>query len=213
MISAKLRWVSAEPTSTVPGMVQKKASGWRYSEQNTMVISPLTKNTQNRQEASWPASYASLTPPWMLTDRMCPPSGGPVSLVVAPVSRRSCGAALDPKQPAVQRKTGHSCGEERPERLQPPSDPGACALADVKPFGDSELRPLVGHARSGTDSARTGRPRQRRPMGAFAVLVLGRAAWSADRIGAVYDAGKWSAGAGLRPSSASASRGARGLPG
>ena len=27
--SGKLRWVSAGPTSTVPGMVQKKASGWR----------------------------------------------------------------------------------------------------------------------------------------------------------------------------------------
>ncbi len=27
--SAKLRWTSAGPTSTAPGMVQKKTSGWR----------------------------------------------------------------------------------------------------------------------------------------------------------------------------------------
>ena len=66
MTSAKLRCVSAGPTSTVPGMVQKKASGWRYSQQNRMVISPLTKKAPNSQDAS----CASLKPPCVPTDRM-----------------------------------------------------------------------------------------------------------------------------------------------
>ena len=48
---------------------------------------------------------------------------------------------------------------------------------------------------------------------AIAVFVLGRAAWSADRIGAIYDAGQWSAGSGIKSTNASASRAPPGHPG
>ncbi len=50
----------------MPGIVQKNASGWRYSQQNRIVISPLMKNTPNSHEAS----SASLRPPRVPTDRM-----------------------------------------------------------------------------------------------------------------------------------------------
>ena len=64
--SAKLRCASAGPTSTVPGMVQKKPSGCRYSQLNRMVIKPLMKNTPKTHEAS----SASDSPPRVPTDRM-----------------------------------------------------------------------------------------------------------------------------------------------
>ena len=64
--SAKLRCASAGPTSTVPGMVQKKASGCRYSAQKRIVTIPLTKKTPNSHEAS----CASLRPPRVPTARM-----------------------------------------------------------------------------------------------------------------------------------------------
>ena len=66
MTSGKLRCASAGPTSTVPGIVQKKASGWRYNQQKKMVISPLMKKTPKIQEAR----SASLNPPRVPTDRM-----------------------------------------------------------------------------------------------------------------------------------------------
>ena len=47
-------------------MVQKNASGCRYSQQNKMLISPLMKNTPKIHDASW----ASLRPPRVPTDRM-----------------------------------------------------------------------------------------------------------------------------------------------
>ena len=47
-------------------MVQKKASGCRYSQQNRMLISPLTKNTPKIHDDS----SASLKPPRVPTDRM-----------------------------------------------------------------------------------------------------------------------------------------------
>ena len=43
---------SAGPTSTVPGMVQKKASGCRYSQQASTVSTPLRKNTPKIHDAS-----------------------------------------------------------------------------------------------------------------------------------------------------------------
>ena len=47
-------------------MVQKKASGWRYSQQKKMLMSPLTKNTPKIHDAS----SASLKPPRVPTDKM-----------------------------------------------------------------------------------------------------------------------------------------------
>ena len=57
--SAKVRWPSAGPTRTVPGMVQKNASGWRYAKQKAMLMSPLMKNAPNSHDAR----SASLSPP------------------------------------------------------------------------------------------------------------------------------------------------------
>jgi len=49
--SAKLRCPSAGPTSTAPGIVQKKTSGWRYSSEKPMLSSPFRKKLPNSQEA------------------------------------------------------------------------------------------------------------------------------------------------------------------
>ena len=40
------------PTTTVPGIVQKKASGCRYSQEAVMVRMPLTKKAPKSQEAN-----------------------------------------------------------------------------------------------------------------------------------------------------------------
>lgn len=64
--SAALSRTGVGPTSAVPGIVQKKASGWRCSQQNPMVVSPWTKKAPNSQQAS----CASLNPPSMPTARM-----------------------------------------------------------------------------------------------------------------------------------------------
>ena len=46
------RWPRAGPTRTVPGIVQKNASGWRYSQHAATVSTPLRKKTPNIHDAS-----------------------------------------------------------------------------------------------------------------------------------------------------------------
>jgi hypothetical protein len=65
-ISAKLARASAGPRRTVPGMVQKNTSGWRYFKQNAIESSPLRKKAPKIHDAI----CASLKPPRDPTARM-----------------------------------------------------------------------------------------------------------------------------------------------
>jgi len=64
--SGKLRCVSAGPTSTAPGMLQRKTSGCRYASDSVMLITPFRKNAANTHEAR----SVSLNPPRAPTERM-----------------------------------------------------------------------------------------------------------------------------------------------
>jgi hypothetical protein len=77
--SGQRRWASAGPTSTVPGIVQKKASGCRYSAQASTVSSPLRKNTPKIQDAS----SAGDRPPAVPTARIT--ATGPVAEKMSPI--------------------------------------------------------------------------------------------------------------------------------
>ena len=78
--SAQLRWPSAGPTSTVPGIVQKKTSGCRYSVQKSRVISPLRKNEPKIHDDR----SDSLKPPRAPTARMI--ATGPEAAKMKPIT-------------------------------------------------------------------------------------------------------------------------------
>ena len=77
--SAKLRWPSAGPTSTVPGIVQKNASGCRYSQQASTVSRPLRKNTPKIQDASSAGERRPAVPTARIT------ATGPVAEKIMPI--------------------------------------------------------------------------------------------------------------------------------
>jgi hypothetical protein len=64
----------------VPGIVQKKASGLRYSQQAASVSKPFRKKAPKIQEAS----SACDSPPRVPTDRMT--ATGPVAAKMKPMS-------------------------------------------------------------------------------------------------------------------------------
>ncbi len=76
----KLRCPSAGPTSTVPGIVQKNASGCRYSQQNSSVTRPLRKNEPKTHEAR----SDSDNPPRVPTARIT--ATGPVAAKMKPIT-------------------------------------------------------------------------------------------------------------------------------
>ena len=78
----KLRCSSAGPTSTAPGMLQRKTSGWRYASEKPMLIRPLTKKAAKIHEAM----SDSDRPPRVPTERMI--ATGPV------VAKRNATTAL-----------------------------------------------------------------------------------------------------------------------
>lgn len=78
--SGHRRWPRAGPTSTVPGIVQKNASGWRYTQHATTVSRPFRKNTPNTHDAS----SAGERPPWVPTARMT--ATGPVAAKIRPIT-------------------------------------------------------------------------------------------------------------------------------
>ena len=78
--SGHVRWPRAGPTRTVPGIVQKKASGWRYSQQASTVSTPLRKKTPKTHDAS----SACDRPPWVPTARIT--ATGPVAAKIRPIS-------------------------------------------------------------------------------------------------------------------------------
>ena len=77
--SGHARWPSAGPTRTVPGIVQKKASGPRYTQHAITVSAPLRKKTPNTHDAS----SACDRPPWVPTARIT--ATGPVAAKIRPM--------------------------------------------------------------------------------------------------------------------------------
>ena len=77
--SGHRRWPRAGPTRTVPGIVQKKASGWRYTQHAATVSTPLRKKTPNTHDAS----SACVRPPWVPTARIT--ATGPVAAKISPM--------------------------------------------------------------------------------------------------------------------------------
>ena len=77
--SGQRRWPSAGPTRTVPGIVQKNARGWRYTQHASTVSMPLRKNTPNTHDAS----SACVRPPWVPTAKIT--ATGPVAAKIRPI--------------------------------------------------------------------------------------------------------------------------------
>src|SRR6202035_588008 len=118
MTSGKLRCASAGPTSTVPGMVQKKANGCRYNQQKRMVIQPLMKKTPKIHDAS----SASESPPRVPTARMI--ANGAVAENTQPM--KPFAAYVGPKSASISFQPGGGRpGFSRWENMQ------ACPVGDA----------------------------------------------------------------------------------
>lgn len=109
--SGHVRWFSEEPTTTVPGIVQKNDSGCRYTQDAMAVRMPLRKNTPNTHDASW----AALSPPWMPAERIT--AMGPVAENTSPTIPPAADDPLRSRSTWRGRVAGELGRSNRPRRV------------------------------------------------------------------------------------------------